>query len=199
MDVYETVIRRRSIRRFKNMAVPYDVLEKCINAARLAPTGRNRQLCEYVIVDDEQLLPRVFDCIPAWVERVRETGDPAPERRPKAYIIALVNSTLEAESGRRRMVTNYDAGLAAENIILVALEQGVGSCPLLSFDEKELSQILNIPDNYAITLVIALGYPDESPVLETSTGPTDIWTDSQGVRHVPKRRLEDILHRNKFL
>ncbi|MEE9583659.1 MAG: nitroreductase family protein, partial [Dehalococcoidales bacterium] len=63
MDVYETVIKRRSIREFKDTPVAYDVLEKCVNAARLAPTAANYQLCEYIVIDDEQLLPQVFDAV----------------------------------------------------------------------------------------------------------------------------------------
>ena len=67
MDVYKAATSRRSIRRFKDIAVPYEALEKCVNAARLAPSGLNRQLCEYLIIDDEQLLPGVFDGITRWV------------------------------------------------------------------------------------------------------------------------------------
>ena len=63
MDVYKAIVRRRSIRRFRDKTVPYDVLEKCVDAGRLAPSARNRQLCEYIIVDDEELLPAVFDSI----------------------------------------------------------------------------------------------------------------------------------------
>ena len=198
MDVYEAVISRRSIRRFKDVAVSYDVLEKCVNAARLAPTGRNRQLCEYIIIDDEQLLPKVFDSITTWAGQARPLGGPPSGHRPKAYIITLINSALEAELGGIRRIAIYDVGMAVENMILVALEQGIGSCPILSFRQNELKQILNIPDNYEIALVLALGYPDESPVLEISNGAIEYWTDSQGTRHVPKRKLEDIIHRNKF-
>lgn len=46
MNLYETIIKRRSIRRFKDMPVPYEVLEKCVNAARLAPSAANLQPCE---------------------------------------------------------------------------------------------------------------------------------------------------------
>jgi len=197
MDVYKAAISRRSIRRFKDTAVPYEALEKCVNAARLAPSGMNRQLCEYIIIDDEQLLPKVFDSITRW------GGQPKPkgallEHSPKAYIIILINSALEAELGGDQGVTIYDVGLAAENIMLVALEQGIGTCPLLSFTEDELKQILNIPDDYKIALVLALGYPAESPVAEVATDSVERWVDSQGTRHVPKRKLGDILHRNKF-
>jgi len=198
MDVYEAAISRRSIRRFKDIAVPYDALEKCVNAARLAPSARNRQLCEYIIIDDEQLLPKVFDSITTWAGQPKPKGGAPLGHSPKAYVIILINSTLEAELGGTRRTTIYDVGLAAENIILVALEQGIGTCPILSFNENELNQILNIPDDYGIALVVALGYPDESPVAEVSTFPIEYWIDSQGRRHVPKRKLEDITYRNKF-
>ena len=198
MDVYEAVIRRRSVRRFKDKPVPYAVLEKCVDAGRLAPCARNRQLCEYIIVDDEQLLPKVFDSITIWGGQDKPKGSSSLGNTPKAYIITLINNALEAEFDAKRRSTTYDVGLAAENMILVALEQGVGTCPILSYQEDELKQILNIPDKYDVALVVALGYPDESPVTEVSTGPIEYWVDSQGVRHVPKRKLEDILHRDKF-
>ena len=198
MDVYEAVTKRRSIREFKDIPVPYDILERCVDAARLAPTSRNRQLCEYIIVDDEQLLPKVFDTIMIWAGEVRPKGSPPLGHRPKAYIITLINSILEAELGGSRMVTIYDVGMAAENMILVALEQEIGTCSMLSFKQNELRQVLNIPDNYEIAMLLALGYPDESPIPEIFTGSIQYWTDSQGIRHVPKRKLEDIIHRNKF-
>lgn len=53
MNVCEAATSRRAIRRFKDIVLPYDVLEKCVNAARLAPSARNYQLCEYIIIDDE--------------------------------------------------------------------------------------------------------------------------------------------------
>jgi len=198
MGVYQTVTKRRSIRRFKDVTVAYDILERCVNAARLAPTACNRQLCEYIIVDDEQLLPQVFDTLASWAGQPAAKGGPPLGYRPKAYIITLINSSLEAEFGGPRRFTIYDVGMAAENMILVALEQGIGICPMLSFKQTELKQILNIPDNYEIALVLALGYPDESPVLEVATDSVKSWVDSKGMRHVPKRELSDIIHRNKF-
>jgi len=198
MDVYEAAIGRRSIRRFKDISLPYDVLEKCVNAARLAPTGRNRQLCEYIIVDDDQLLPVVYDSIKMWAGQPSAIGGPPPGHRPKAYIITLINKTLHTELGGVARTINYDVGMSAENMILVALEQEIGSCAMLAFAESELKQVLNIPDNYEIMLVLALGYPDESPVQEIFTGSIEFYTDNQGIRHTPKRKLEDIMHRNKF-
>ena len=195
MEVYEAVVRRRSIRMFQDRPVPYSDLEKCVDAGRLAPSARNCQLCEYIIVDDEHLLPAVFDSIASW------GGPGSPKvisKAPKAYIITLINKTLEAESGITRSIAICDVGLAGENIMLVALEQGIGTCPVLAFREDELKRLLNIPDKYDVALLVALGYPDESPVMEVATGPIRPTVDSQGVRHVLKRKLEDIVHRNRF-
>ncbi len=198
MNIYEAAISRRSIREFKDIPVPYDVLKKCVNAARLAPSAMNRQLCEYIIVDDEQLLPHIFDAVGSWFGVLRPKEGWSPEHRPKAYIITLINSQLEKELGGNIRWTNYDVGMAAENMMLVAQEQGVGSCAIASFQQDKLRQALNIPDKYEIALGLALGFPDESPVLEVATDSIKRWVDSNGVRHIPKRKLEDITHRNKF-
>jgi nitroreductase len=197
MNVYEAITKRRSIRRFQNKAVPYEALEKCIDAARLAPSGRNQQLGEYIVINDLKVLPGIFENIGGSAKLPPDKGGPRPEQAPKAYTIILVNKTLEGDANRRR-VTLIDVGLAAENIMLTALEQGIGSCPILMFNEADIKLLLEIPDSYDIALVIAMGYPDESPVADLATDSVNIWVDDKGVRHVPKRKLADIIHKNKF-
>ena len=197
MNVYEVILKRRAIRRFKDKAVPYEVLEKCIDAGRLAPSGRNEQLCEYVVVNDAKVLPGVFENIGGLLKAPPDKGGPRPEQTPKAYTIVLINRKLEVDANRRN-VTRVDVGLAAENIILTALEQGIGCCPILMFNEADLKLVLGIPDDYDIGLVIAMGYPDESPVVETVKDSVKIWVDEKNIRHVPKRKLADVIHRNNF-
>jgi nitroreductase len=197
MNVYEAATKRRSIRRFKDKPVPYEVLEKCLNAGRLAPCGRNQQVCEYIVINDAEVLPGVFENVGGSVKLPPEKGGPRPENTPKAYVIVLINKSWEGDANRRR-ISLYDIGMAAENIILVALEQGLGACPILMFHENDLKLLLDIPDSHDIALVIAMGYPDESPVAEVTTDSVDGWVDDKGVRHVPKRKLVDIVHRNRF-
>ena len=198
MNVYEAMITRRSIRRFKDKPVPYEVLEKCVDAGRLAPSGRNQQVCEFVVVDDPQLLPQMFDNIGGSVKLPPEKGGPRPENTPKAYTIILINKSWEGDANRRS-ITLYDIGMAAENIILTALEEGIGCCPVMMFQQEGMKNVLNIPENYDIGLVIVMGYPDESPVAEEATDSTDSHVDDNLQRHVPKRKLADILHRNRLV
>jgi len=191
MSVYETILKRRSIRCYKNTKIPYEVLEKCVNAARLAPSAQNRQPCEFIVVDREDLLYKVFDTL-GWggyikTEEILSAGEEA-----KAYIVLLINEN----TGSNR--SEFDTGIAAGYITLAALEHGIGSCCFASINQKELRQILNIPDTHRIAMVIALGYPNESPVIEEFTGSTNYWRDGEGTLHVPKRKLADILHRNGY-
>lgn len=198
MDVYQLVTQRRSIREFKDIPVPYEILERCVNSARLAPSAANRQLVEYVIVDDEQLLPGMFDAVASWFGIARPKEGWPPGRRPKAYIVSLINLEAYAERGVGRTNALYDVGMAAENIILVAEEEGLGSCAITGFNTNRLRLVLNVPDKYETALMLALGYPDEMPILEVATDSIERYMDDKGLRHIPKRELKDILHRNRF-
>ena len=188
MNIYQMILKRRTIRRFQRKKVPYEVLEKCVNAARLAPSAANLQPCEYLIVDKEDLLDEVFGTL-QWAGYISD-GSPPASQRPTAYIIVLINQDV------KRNGFEYDVGMAGENIILTALEEEVGSCCFGAVDREELGKRLNIPRKYIIDLVIALGYPDESPVLEPFENSVKYWKDKKGLLHVPKRKLKDILHRN---
>jgi nitroreductase len=197
MDVFETILKRRSIRRFKDKAVPYEALERCLDAARLAPSGRNQQTLEYIVINDREVLTGIFENIGGTAKLPPEKGGPRPEQAPKAYTVILINKAKEGDANRRR-VTLIDVGLAAENIILTALEQSIGCCPILMFNEGDIKLLLDIPDSYDIALVITMGYPDESPVADVATGSVNIWVDDKQTRHVPKRKLADVIYRNKF-
>lgn len=198
MDVYEAVTTRRSIREFKETPVSYAILEKCVDAARLAPTAVNRQICEYIVVDNEDLLPLVLDTVTNLSGISKPEEGWSPGRRPRAYIVALINTELEAEIGAGRTNTLYDVGLAMENIVLVALEERIGSCVMTAIDRIKLRQLLNIANKYEIAMLLSLGYADESPVIEVAGDSVKRWVDGKGVRHVPKRKLVDIIHRNRF-
>jgi nitroreductase len=88
-----------------------------------------------------------------------------------------------------------DHGIAAQSILLGATEKGLGGCMIATVKRQELSQALGIEPLYEILLVIALGKPKETVIIDKvgPDGDVKYWRDSQGVHHVPKRALDDII------
>lgn len=193
MDVWEAIKSRRSVRRFRQEPVSKEILLELVEAARCAPSAANRQPLEFVIADSEEQTSQIFAQL-AWAGYVRPLRDPPAGKRPVAYIIVLVHTEKAmAEFGK------VDAAAAIENILLAAQGKGIGSCWLGSINRDELREILDIPDKYDIDSVVALGYPDEQPVMEDCKGDSiEYYLNDKDVLHVPKRPLPSITHINKF-
>ena len=190
-NVYDLAVERRTIRRFKPDPVPRELLERMVNAARLAPSAANVQPLEFVVVEDTARKAEVFPAL-KWAAYIAPAGDPGPGEEPAAYVVVLVNSKL------REKMFEYDVGAAMENMILVALAEGVGACWLLSIDRDKLRAALGVPAEYRIDSVLALGYPAEEPAAEVMGESCRYWKDAAGRLHVPKRALEAVLHVNRF-
>ncbi len=191
MSLYELMLSRRSIRQFKPDLVSRDILEELVNSARLAPSGANLQPLEFVVVDDEEIRRMLFPCL-RWAAYIAPEGNPKPGCEPTAYVVILVNMDVR-KSGFER-----DVGAAVENMILTAWEERIGSCWIANADTKKIQKMLKIPENYKVDSVLALGYPDEEPIAEEMKDSVKYWKDSKGRLHVPKRRLDDVLHFNGF-
>ena len=193
MDIWEVIKKRRSIRRFRQKEISTEILLELVEAGRCAPSGANRQPLEFVIIDSEEIKARIFTQL-AWAGYVQPRRDPPADKRPVAYIIVLVN--------KERALANLgpvDAAAAIENILLAAQGNQIGSCWLGSIKRDKIRGILEIPDTYDIDSVIALGYPDEQPVMEDCKSESiEYYLDDKDVLHVPKRPLRSITHMNKF-
>jgi nitroreductase len=190
-SVYETIRQRRSIRRFTNQRLPEDVLLKLVDAARLAPSGANIQPCEYVVVDESTLVDAIFPCL-KWAAYIAPAGDPSEEERPVAYIAVLIDLHRKKKDG------GIDAAAGIENVLLAAWEEGIGSCWIRSIHRKKIKKLLRIPHHLEVNSIIALGYSNEEPVVEEMKDSIKYWKDEKGVLHVPKRKLEDIVHKNGY-
>ena len=191
MDVYDIVLKRRSVRRFKQKPIPLDTLKKLVNAARVAPSAANLQPLKYIIVKKKDLVKEVFTTL-KWAAYITPKGNPPEGQRPVAYIVVLADTKISKKG------YEIDVGTAVENIVLVAWNEGIGSCLIGSIDKKRLRNLLRIPVHLEIALVIALGLPNEYPVMEEMTDTLKYWRDESGVHHVPKRRLGDILYVDGF-
>ncbi|NQT67011.1 MAG: nitroreductase family protein [Actinobacteria bacterium] len=194
MKVYNTIVSRRTIRKFQQKPIKLSILKRIVNAGRLAPSTGNLQPLEYVIAVDDTLREKIFPNA-RWAGYIAPEGNPKNNERPAAYIIILVNKEISFSS-----FFKYDVGASAENITLAALEEGIGCCWIGSFNRKKIQNILKIPVGYSVDLVLALGYPLEDPeYYDIKKGkPIKYYKDVSGVLHIPKRKLDDIIHIDYF-
>ena len=190
VEVYDAIISRRSIRRFQQKPINLDLLKKFVNAGRLAPSAANLQPLQYFIVNEKKLCSKIFDTI-GWAGYIKPKWAPKEGERPVAYIIML-NKDIE------KNWTIRDASLASENIVLAAESEGIGSCILLNVDKDQIKEILKLPDEIFVDSVIALGYKSEKCVVEDYKDSVKYWRDKDQILHVPKRKLEDVMHVNKY-
>lgn len=184
--LYKLITKRRSIRLFKPKEVRPALIKKVVNSARLAPSAANLQFIEYLAVQDKDLREQIF-VHTKWAGYLYPQRMPPQGRRPVFYIFLLINQEKSANPDLR------DVGAAAENLLLSLLAFGLGACWIASLERERLQAILNIPGKYKIDSLIAGGYPDESPKLETSSV-IKYWLDDKNRLHVPKRPLGEILH-----
>ena len=183
----ELVVRSRSYRRFQE-AEPISVrtVRALVELARLVPTAGNRQPLKYVLSATAEKNGIIFPCL-GWAAYLKDWSGPAAGERPAAYVVILADKEI-SES------VQWDHPIAAQTIALGAAEEGLGACILASVNRERLRKDLKIPDRYDILLVVALGYPGETIVLdEIKDGDFKYWRDELGVHHVPKRPLKELI------
>jgi nitroreductase len=186
-EIKELIKKTRAYRRFyQNKGISRTVLRELVDLARLSASGGNVQPLKYYISNTKKQNEIIFPCL-AWAGYLKNWEGPEPGEQPAAYIIILGDKKIKAGFG-------CDHGIAAQSIMLGAVEKGFGGCMLGSVDREELQNRLKIPKQYEILLVLALGKPKEEIRLET-VKKMDIkyWRDSKQTHHVPKRKLNDII------
>jgi nitroreductase len=189
----ELVLKNRSVRRFKqNQSVSMETLKELVDLARLSPSAANKQPLKYVISNESDKNKRIFPHL-AWAGYLSDWKGPAEGEQPAAYIIICVDKTIAKED------INCDHGIAAQSILLGAVEKGLGGCIIGSINRDVLQTDLNLPDYLKIMLVLALGVPNEQITIEKIDNKHDIkyWRDPNNVHHVPKRILDEIIYITK--
>ncbi|MBW2483168.1 MAG: nitroreductase family protein [Deltaproteobacteria bacterium] len=180
--------KNRSCRRFyQDQAVSLATLKELVNLGRFSASGANLQPLKYILSCDPSKNSQIFACL-AWAGYLKDWPGPADGERPAAYVVILADKTISQDAG-------CDHGIAAQSILLGAREKKLGGCMLGSINRKALRNILAIPEHLKILLVLAIGKPREQVVLETvdAGGSIRYWRDKDGVHHVPKRKLDDII------
>ncbi|MEW5766222.1 MAG: nitroreductase family protein [bacterium] len=186
--IRDLILKNRSYRRFyQEEAVEPETLRELVDLARLSASSANKQPLKYILSCDPQKNALIFPHL-AWAGYLKDWPGPCDGEKPSAYIIILGDTEISQSF-------SCDYGIAAQNILLGATEKGLGGCMIGSIQRQELRKTLEIPSSYEILLVLALGRPREEVVIETAgpTGDIKYWRDSEGIHHVPKRPLDDII------
>ena len=178
----------RSYRRFhQEVPVSLEALRELVDLGRLSASGANLQPLKYILSHEAERNAAIFETL-GWAAYLKDWAGPEEGERPAAYIIVLGDTTIRKSFG-------VDPGIAAQSIMLGATEKGLGGCMLASIQRDALREALGIDRRYEILLVLALGKPKETVVIDPVGPDGDIkyWRDADGVHHVPKRALDEII------
>ncbi len=184
----DLIKRNRSYRRFyQDVKINRETLRELVDLARLSASAANRQPLRYILSNEPEKNEKIFPHT-HWAGYIQDWGGPYKGERPSAYIIILEDTKIKDAFG-------CDHGIAAQSILLGATEKGLGGCIIGSINREGLHRALDIPEFYKILLIIALGKPKEKVVIEPvrESGSIKYWRDKNGIHHVPKRSLDEII------
>lgn len=157
MNFQELITERQSTRKYLGKSMDKVLVEKCLEAARLAPSACNSQPWHFVVVDDK--------------DKIKEIGEAAASLGmnkfaadvPVIVAVVLEKMNFTAKVGSILKNKDYcmlDLGIAVEHFCLQATEEGLGTCIIGWFDEKRVAKLLGVPKGKRIPLLLTLGYPD---------------------------------------
>jgi len=152
MSLIDSIISRRSIRRYEKRDIPEEVLKQIFESGRQAPSAVNKQPIHFIVVKDDEKKKGFSSTRHAlWFNRFIADA-------PVVIVgCADVNSLL---TGKWAIV---DAAIAMQNMVIAAWALGVGSCWIGAFDEEKVMELLKIPDKWKVVALVTLGYPAEKP------------------------------------
>ena len=183
-------LKARSYRSFdKSRPIGRESLLDWVDHARLAPSSMNLQMLKFRIVYRPEECARVLP-LTRWAAKLKDLQLPPPGHAPVAYVVICADRAVHpsAESFQK------DVGIAAQSILLAAVDAGFGGCMIGSFSPDELAKELALRDGLIPQLVLALGAPDETVVIEEPSADGSVtYLRRDGVHVVQKRALKDLI------
>jgi nitroreductase len=159
MDAYKTIISKRDTRSYSDRPISDESLHRILQAGRMAGSAKNVQPCRFVVVRSAEKKREVANC-----------GDFAQQVPNAAVAIAVVIPNDARE---------FDAGRAAQNVMLAAWSEDITSCAVTMHDADCARRVLRLPEGYRVAIVIPFGYPPAEGI------------KSGGAKRLP---LEEIVH-----
>ena len=187
----DLVKKNRSYRGYnENRKITKEELLELVDCARLCPSSVNAQPLKYYLAWEKEETRRI-QAHTNWARALPQLELPHKGMYPTAFIIILQDTVIDGNLSRYQK----DVGIVAQTMLLAAAEKGLGGCMIGNFGAGSLKTELNLPDDLAPLLVVAVGEPAE-PVRLVEIGPgesTKYYRDEKDIHYVPKRRLEDVV------
>lgn len=154
MSVLDVIRKRRSTRKYKSEPVPEEAFQRVMEAARLAPSGKNLQPWHFIIVRDPGLKNKLA---------VASAHQYFIAEAPIVIVACAYPENSYARMGRYMKSWPVDVAIAVDHLMLQAEEEGLGTCWIGSFHEDEVKALLGVPEDVKVLALTPLGYPDEKP------------------------------------
>lgn len=146
MSFIDTVLSRRSIRRYEKQDIPKDVLDKILEAGRQAPSAGNKQPWHFIVLSDYDIKEKLSHG--KWNTFVKDSA------------VTIVGCGYIGDEYGRKWST-VDISIALQNMVIAAWGLGIGSCWIGDFKEVEVKSLLNIPEDRKVIALVTFGYPAE--------------------------------------
>jgi nitroreductase len=159
MDAYTCIVSKRDTRSYADKPIPPEILDRILQAGRMAGSAKNSQLGRFVLLEERARKQELAGC-----------GQFAAYIPSAAVVVAIVMP---------REGYDFDAGRAAQNMMLAAHSDGIASCPISMHDQDCARRVLGLPEGYRVPIVLAFGYPPATP---RAPG-------------VPRTSLDELVHR----
>jgi nitroreductase len=163
MELFETIRTRRSIREYQNKLVEDEKLMQVLEAARLAPTARNRQEFRLIVVRDKTLRQKLS---------VAAKGQPFVAQAP--VVIATCGLSPEYLMSCGQPGDVIDGAIVIDHMTLAARSLGLGTCWIGAFYQEEVKKLLGVPDGAHVIQLLCLGYPDIEPTMPSRKSLDDL-------------------------
>ncbi len=165
MDTYRTIVSKRDTRAFLQQPVPEETVRRIVQAGRMAGSSKNTQPCRFVIIDDERVKEEFAKCgdFATWIPQA-----------PLVVAIAVIGGTRP----------EFDAGRAAQNMMVAAWAEEVGSCPISLHHQECAVEALGLPEDAHVPVAVGFGYRAKPP---------------KSVPEAARLPWDEYVHRNRWL
>jgi nitroreductase len=162
IKIIESILKRRSIRKYEDRPVEREKLLACVEAARLAPSACNGQPWKYIVVDDadvkHKLAKEAFSGVYVVTSFAAKAGAIVAITSEPAILPSMIGDNV-----RDTKFYLADLGISMAHFCLQAQALGLGTCMLGWFNHEKAAKVLNVPKKKKIEFLISIGYPAQSP------------------------------------